>query len=122
MGYRLWVPKNDRSRVLECWTPEKGALLDEHTTSIFSGILRMADLMALQPNLDIRAHIVAPLERKEKVLQEIRRPVFSLHEKGPLASSCSYLSYDAIEALYAEKLIHHMTDSVLEEFSDYSEV
>ncbi|WAC12526.1 hypothetical protein [Dyadobacter pollutisoli] len=32
----------------------------EHTTSIYSGILRMADLMALQPNLDIGAHIVAP--------------------------------------------------------------
>jgi hypothetical protein len=26
----------------------------EHTTSIYSGILRMADLLALQPNMDIR--------------------------------------------------------------------
>ena len=31
----------------------------EHTTSIYSGILRMADLMALQPNMDIKLHIVA---------------------------------------------------------------
>lgn len=32
----------------------------EHTTSIYSGILRMADLMALQ-NLNIKTHIVAPI-------------------------------------------------------------
>jgi predicted RNA-binding protein len=29
----------------------------EHTTSIYSGILRMADLLALQPNMDIKLHI-----------------------------------------------------------------
>jgi len=52
----------------------------EHTTSIYSGILRMADLMALQPNLNIRAHIVAPFDRKDKVLQEISRPVFAFLE------------------------------------------
>lgn len=50
----------------------------EHTTSIYSGLLRMADLLALQPNMDIRLHIVAPTMKREKVFQEIRRPVFSL--------------------------------------------
>ena len=33
----------------------------EHTTSVYSGILRMADLLALQPNMDIKLHIVPPL-------------------------------------------------------------
>src|SRR5918992_5311579 len=56
----------------------------EHTTSIYSGILRMADLLALQPNMDIRLHIVAPDERREKVFAEITRPVFSLLQSGPL--------------------------------------
>src|SRR5438046_10757622 len=69
----------------------------EHTTSIYSGILRMADLLALQPNMDIKLHIVAPVERREKVFQELRRPVFSLLDEGPLAESCTYLSYDSIE-------------------------
>ena len=55
----------------------------EHTTSVYSGILRMADLLALQPNMDIKLHIVAPAAKREKVFQEIRRPVFSLLEKGP---------------------------------------
>lgn len=54
----------------------------EHTTAIHSGILRMADLMALQPNLDIRAHIVAPIERKDKVLQEIARQSLRFLRKG----------------------------------------
>ncbi len=56
----------------------KRAFEVEHTTSIYSGILRMADLLALQPNMDIRLHIVAPATRREKVLQELRRPVFCL--------------------------------------------
>jgi len=32
----------------------------EHTTAIYSGLLRMADLVALQPDIDIPLHIVAP--------------------------------------------------------------
>ena len=50
----------------------------EHTTSVYSGLLRMADLVALQPNINIKLHIVAPAEKREKVLQEIQRPAFSL--------------------------------------------
>ena len=41
----------------------------EHTTAVYSGILRMADLLALQPNMDIKLHIIAPDERREKVFQ-----------------------------------------------------
>ena len=40
----------------------------EHTTSVYSGILRMADLLALQPNMDIKLHIVAPVAKREKCL------------------------------------------------------
>jgi hypothetical protein len=32
----------------------------EHTTAIYSGLLRMADLLSLVPNMDIKLHIVAP--------------------------------------------------------------
>jgi hypothetical protein len=93
----------------------------EHTTSIYSGILRMADLMALQPNLNIRAHIVAPLDRKDKVLLEISRPVFAFLENGPLSESCSFISYDSIQELSQERQLKHMSDSVLEEYSEYAE-
>src|SRR5207237_4637056 len=68
----------------------------EHTTSVYSGILRMADLLALRPNMDIRLHIVAPAGRRDKVFSELRRPVFSLLDRGPLSETCTYLSYESV--------------------------
>lgn len=93
----------------------------EHTTSIYSGILRMADLMALQPNLNISAHIIAPTDRKEKVLQEISRPVFAFLEKGPLSESCTFISYESIQELSNEKSLEYMNDNVLEKYEEYAE-
>ena len=69
----------------------------EHTTAVYSGILRMADLLALQPNMDIKLHIVAPETRKAKVMGEIQRPVFSLLEKGPLSEYCTFLPYGSLQ-------------------------
>lgn len=93
----------------------------EHTTSIYSGILRMADLLALQPNMDIKLHIVAPEAKRERVFQEIRRPVFSLLEKGPLAESCTYLAYDSLRELAAQKHLAHLSDTVLDEYAEEAE-
>jgi hypothetical protein len=90
----------------------------EHATSVYSGILRMADLLALQPNMDIKLHIVAPSVRRDKVFQEIRRPVFSLLEKGPLAESCTYLSYDSVRELAAQKHLAHLSDTVLDDYAE----
>lgn len=110
LGFKIWIPKNDRNGVLRNWAPKAGTLLDElnvnlsgpalktvknidvlwietgfvhnivrafeveHTTSIFSGILRMADLMALYPNLSLKTYIVASEERKDKVMKQLTRP------------------------------------------------
>jgi hypothetical protein len=90
----------------------------EHTTSVYSGILRMADLLALQPNMDIKLHIVAPTSKYDKVFQEIRRPVFSLLERGPLSEMCTYLSYESLRELAAEKHLTHLSDSVLDEYTE----
>ena len=81
----------------------------------------MADLMSLQPNLKIKAHIAAPVARRRKVLQEISRPVFALIESGPMSESCSYLSYDAIKELASEKNRSYMNDSVLENYAEYAQ-
>jgi hypothetical protein len=99
----------------------KRAFEIEHTTSIYSGILRMADLLALQPNMDINLHIVAPIERREKVFVEIKRPVFSLLEK-PLSESCTYISYDAVEELFKLKHISEYKDTILDQYSEDAEV
>lgn len=69
----------------------------ECTTSIYSGLLRMSDLLALQPNLDIKLYLVAPDERRGKVQQEIRRPTFSLRER-PLSETCGFLSFSTLMA------------------------
>lgn len=93
----------------------------EHTTSVYSGLLRMADLLALQPNMNINLHIVAPDNRQDKVFQEIRRPVFSLLEKGPLSESCSYISYSNLKELSKQKHLDRMTDAVLDDYAEYQE-
>lgn len=90
----------------------------EHTTSVYSGILRVADLLALQPNMNINLHIVAPDSRQGKVFQEIRRPVFSLLEKGPLSESCSYISYSSLKELSKQKHLDRMTDAVLDDYAE----
>ena len=107
----LWIKGRSIKRAFEV----------EHTTSIYSGILRMADLMALQPNLNIKAHIVAPVERRAKVLMEISRPVFAFLESGPLAESCTYISYDAVHKLSREGRLEYMSDDVVREYEEYAE-
>ena len=67
----------------------------ESTTSIYSGLLRMSDLLALQPNLDINLYLLAPDERRDKVEQELLRPTFSLREK-PLARICGFLAFSVL--------------------------
>lgn len=154
MGMKIWIPRNDRGRVLSEWRDANDALLDrlplnyddttlktieqidvlwmrgrsivrafevEHTTSIYSGILRMADLLALQPNIDIKLHIVAPNSRKDDVFEQILRPVFSLLEKGPLSESCTYISYDSLQEVSKLKHLKHTSDSVIDEYSEEAE-
>lgn len=154
MGFTIWLPRADRSRVLLAWTPEEGQLATalplgydpttmktieqidvlwmrkrsivrafevEHTTSIYSGLLRMADLVALQPNIDVKLHIVAPVEKREKVLEEIRRPVFSLLEGRALSQMCTYLSYDKVHELMELKHLNRLKDDVLEEYEEAAE-
>ena len=64
----------------------------EATTSVYSGLLRMSDLLALQPNLDLALYLVAPDERRAKVQQEITRPTFAYREK-PLPKVCGFVGF-----------------------------
>ncbi|MBT9458353.1 MAG: type II restriction endonuclease [Burkholderiaceae bacterium] len=50
----------------------------EHSTSIYSGIVRMLDLaLGTQLGTDCTMFLVAPDERREEVGQQLRRPAFS---------------------------------------------
>jgi len=73
----------------------------ESTTSIYSGLLRLADLIALQPNLKIPLYLVAPDERQAKVISEVNRPTFS-HLDPPMSKVTSYISFSTLRARIAQ--------------------
>lgn len=61
---------------------------------------------------------MAPAEKREKVLQEIQRPVFSLLEGRPLSEICTYLSYDSVKEIGELKHLARMSDDVIEDYGD----
>lgn len=71
--------------------------------------------------MNIRLHIVAPDEKREKVLREIKRPVFSLLERGPLYEMCSFIPYSSIEELSKLPHLAHMSESIIKEYEEFSE-
>ena len=68
----------------------------ESTTSIYSGLLRMSDLIAMQPNLNIPLYLVAPDERRDKVMSEVNRPTFS-KLSPPLSDICKFISFSGLK-------------------------
>jgi hypothetical protein len=107
----LWLKRAEIVRAFEV----------EHTTSIYSGILRMADLLAMQPNITIKLHIVAPTSRREKVFQEIGRPVFAALGGRALSEICTFLSYESLTDLHEQKHLERLSDKVLEDYEDKSQ-
>ncbi|MEW6657088.1 MAG: hypothetical protein AB1424_00355 [Thermodesulfobacteriota bacterium] len=67
----------------------------ESTTSIYSGILRMSDLIAMHPNLNIPLYLVVPEERRFKVISEVNRPTFS-RLSPPLSKICRLISFSTL--------------------------
>lgn len=65
----------------------------EHTTSIYSGLLRLSDLVAAAPNLNFRLYIVAPEVRLSAVEAELRRPTFQTLE---LHKRCGFFSEERL--------------------------
>ena len=82
----------------------------------------MADLLALQPNMDIRLHIVASDDMRERVLREIKRPVFSLLDRGPLYERPSLLTCDSIRSLARTPHLSHMSDTIIADYEESVEV
>lgn len=95
----------------------------ESTTSIYSGLLRMADLISMQPNLSIPLYLVAPDTRREKVAKEIRRPTFS-RLRPPLRDVCRYLSFEELrsQTAKAQPYIRYLSPDFLNEFAETFEL
>jgi len=68
----------------------------EHTSSIYSGLLRMSDLISMQPNLKINLYIVAHDDRSDKVIAEVNRPTFARLNPS-LPKICKFIPYSQLK-------------------------
>lgn len=95
----------------------------ECTTAVYSGLLRMSDLLALQPNLDINLFLVAPDERREKVEQELSRPTFSCLPRKPLTEICGFIPFsrliEAHDGIKKIGIIESVAPSFLGKIAEY---
>ena len=113
-GEKVWAPRNDQQRLTTeynfgdfaetfaagldtqvkyienidvVWKEEfriDAAFEIENSTSIYSGLLRFADLTMVAPNTIYPMFIVAPGERRNRVREQLTRPSFrhlGIHEK-----------------------------------------
>lgn len=144
-GNDVWIPKNDQNRVykgnlfrdfvlkefergldvpkavenIDCvWRygfQIKSAFEIEHSTAIYSGILRLADLKSVAPNSNFPLIIVAPRDTKPRVFQQVRRPTFS-NPYLKLNEAIKFLSYEKIRELdnkFSDTTYGLTTDMVL---------
>lgn len=123
-GETVWVPRGDQKRLRDgyavngferqfaagldtekryvenidvVWKEEfriDGAFEIEHSTAIYSGLLRFADLTTVAPNTLYPMFIVAPAERRQQVAQQLGRPTF---QRLRLSEKVRYLSYEAVD-------------------------
>lgn len=91
----------------------------ESTTSIYSGLLRMADLVTMQPNLNIPLYLVVPDERRAKVIAEVNRPTFS-RLSPPLSELCRLITFSELRdrLTRAAPLLRFLKPDFLEDLSE----
>jgi hypothetical protein len=85
----------------------------ETTTSIYSGLLRMSDLLASVPTLKLNLFVVAPAVRQPRFLAELGRPTFY---RSGLSDYCTFVSAEALEELLSKTsgLTGHLEPSIIE--------
>jgi hypothetical protein len=95
----------------------------ESTTSVYSGIVRLADLIAMQPNINIPLYLVAPDERRNKVFAKVDRPVFS-RLSPPMSEMCRFIFFSALRERLSEiaSVLKFLKPDFLEDLSEFCEV
>lgn len=95
----------------------------ESTTSIYSGLLRMADLVSMQPNISLPLYLVAPDERRDKVFAEVNRPTFARLEP-PLSELCRFVGFASLreEIKKVEHVLQYLKPEFLEDLSESCEL
>jgi hypothetical protein len=92
----------------------------EHSTAVYSGLLRMSDLLTMQPNLDINLYLVGPDNRYEKFIREVARPTFASRAKS-LHSICGFLPYSKLckRLNEAKNVIRFLKPEFIDEIAAY---
>jgi hypothetical protein len=95
----------------------------ESTTSIYSGLLRLSDLISMQPNLSIPLFIVAPDERREKVIAEVNRPTFS-KLTPPMFEMCRLLTFSTLrnEIERVGSYVKRLRPDILDDWAESCEI
>ncbi len=89
----------------------------EHTTTVYSGLLRMSDLTALIPAISIGMFICSRADRKEKVRAEVNRPTFA---RRSLAERCRFIPFEKLADFIESQrdYLGHFNTSILDELSE----
>jgi hypothetical protein len=99
----IWIIKNSPVCAFEV----------ETTTSIYSGLLRMSDLLSVVPSLKISLYIVAPKNRQDRVRSEVTRPTF---QKIGLNEYCKFIPLEELNKLFSkvEGLQGHIQPTIID--------
>jgi hypothetical protein len=102
----IWLTKNSPVCAFEV----------EATTSIYSGLLRMSDLLSVVPSLRISLYIVAPKSRQDRVRAELTRPTF--HKIG-LSEYCKFIPMEDLQHLLSrlKGLEGHVQPSIVDKIA-----
>lgn len=125
-GSKVWVPKNDQKKIVDTygytdfeqefssgidlqakyvenidviWKEEfriDAAFEIEHSTGIYSGLLRFSDLKIVAPNSQYPLFIVAPISQRNRLKEQINRPTF---KKMDFIHNVKYLSYEIVSEI-----------------------
>lgn len=82
----------------------------------------MSDLLSMQPNLNIPLFLVAPDERRSKMIAEVNRATSSRLEP-PLVEVCRYIPFSALRehAAKAGPYLRYLKPDFLQELSESCE-
>jgi len=77
----------------------------------------------MQPNLNIPLYLVAPDERREKVMTEVNRPTFS-KLSPPLSEICRFISFSGLKEQLSQvsPYIRFLKPEFLEDISESCEL
>jgi len=91
----------------------------EHTCTIYSGLLRMSDLVTMIPKIELKLYLVAPDVRAAKFAREVIRPTFSQRPK-PLHAVYRFLPYsNLLDKLDEVKnVVQHLRPEFLDDIAE----